>query len=62
MNEEIILTKNIAHVHIYKGQDVLLYSRDKVFEVLDNNDTISIILSNFKFFHVLCPTEEFLKK
>ena len=45
MNEEIILTKNIAHVHIYKGQDVLLYSRDKVFEVLDNNDTISIILS-----------------
>ena len=47
MNEEIILTKNIAHVHIYKGQDVLLYSHDKVFEVLDNNDTISIILSKF---------------
>ncbi len=59
MNEEIILTKNIAHVHIYKGQDVLLYSRDKVFEVLDNNDTISIILSNFKFFHV---AEEFHRK
>lgn len=50
MNEEIILTKNIAHVHIYKESKTLLYSHDKVFEVLDNNDTISIILNeNIKF-------------
>lgn len=45
MHEERILTNNITHVHIYKNPHILLYSYDKVFEVLDNNDTISIILS-----------------
>lgn len=45
MNEEIILTKNITHVHIYKEPEILLYLHDKVYEVLDNNDSISIILS-----------------
>lgn len=49
MHEERILTKNITHVHIYKDPHILLYPYDKVFEVLDNNDTVSIILSIYKF-------------
>ena len=52
MNEEIILTKNITHVLIYKEPEILLYSRDKVFEVIDNDDNISIILSKI-FVHFL---------
>lgn len=47
MNEEIILTKNITHIHVYKEPEISLYLHDKVFEVLDNNDMISIILSMF---------------
>jgi hypothetical protein len=47
MNEEIILTKNKAHINIYKDPSVMIYPHDKVFEVLDNNDTITILLSNF---------------
>jgi hypothetical protein len=49
MGEEIILTKNKAHVHIYKDPHILLYAYDRVFEVLDENDTISIILSEIIF-------------
>ena len=45
MNEEIILTNNKMHIQVYKEPEVLIYTLDKVFDVLDNNDTISIILS-----------------
>lgn len=45
MNEEIILTNNKKHVLIFKEPEILLYSLDKVFDVLDNNDTITLLLS-----------------
>jgi hypothetical protein len=48
INEEIILTNNKMHIQIFKEPEILLYSLDKVFDVLDNNDTISIVLSNLK--------------
>ena len=57
MHEERILTKNITNVHLYKDPHILLYPYDKVFEVLDNNDSVSIILSNF----FLKKTHPFLK-
>ena len=47
MNEEIILTKNKAHIHIFKDPQIMIYQHDKVFEVLDDNDTVTIILSNY---------------
>jgi len=50
MNEEIVLTNNKKNVMIYKKPEILLFPRDKVSEVLDNNDEISIILNeNIKF-------------
>jgi hypothetical protein len=45
MNEEIILTKNKAHIHIFKDPQIMIYPHDKVFEVIDDNDTVTIILS-----------------
>ena len=36
------------HIQIFKEPEILLYSLDKVFDVLDNNDTISIVLSKLK--------------
>jgi hypothetical protein len=45
MNEEIILTNNKMHIQVYKEPEILIYTLDKVFDVLDNNDSISIILS-----------------
>ena len=47
MNEEIVLTNNKNSVMIYKEPKVLLYPRDRVREILDCGDTISIILSKF---------------
>lgn len=50
MNEEIVLTHDKTSVMIYKDPKVLLYARDKVNEVIDNDDKISIFLSMlFKF-------------
>jgi hypothetical protein len=49
INEEIILTNNKMHIQIFKEPEILLYSLDKVNDVLDNNDTISIVLSKLKF-------------
>jgi len=51
MNEEIVLTNNKNNVMIYKKPEILLYPRDKVSEVLDNNDEISIILNENVKFH-----------
>ena len=45
MNEEVFLSKNIADVNIYKDPDIKLYYYDKVAEVLDNNDKITIVIS-----------------
>ena len=51
MNEEIILTKRKSDVQVYKETDdekekLIIYTLDKVFEVLDDNDKISIVLGN----------------
>jgi hypothetical protein len=46
MNEELVLIQDKTSVMIYKNSKVLLYARDLVHEVLDNNDRISIYLSN----------------
>ncbi|CAF0940234.1 unnamed protein product [Brachionus calyciflorus] len=51
MHEERILTKNITNVHLYKDPHILLYPYDKVFEVLDNNDSVSIILNENVKYH-----------
>lgn len=64
MNEEIILTNNKMHVLIFKEPEILLYSLDKVSDVLDNKDSISIILSKFKFIEsIQClHLQSFIKK
>ena len=47
MNEELVISKNTVSILVFKEPEILIYSNDKVGDVLDNNDTISIVLSKF---------------
>lgn len=58
MNEEIVLTQDKTSVMIYKDPKVLLYARDKVNEVIDNDDKISIFLSKL-LNSCFCPSISF---
>jgi hypothetical protein len=47
MNEEMVLTRNIAHFLVYKDSSILLNINDKCVDILNDNDSISILLSIF---------------
>jgi len=48
MDQELVLNKNVKQVNIYKDPNVSLYPHDKIEEVLDENDSITIVLSMFR--------------
>lgn len=62
MNEEIILTNNKMHIQVYKEPEILIYTLDKVFDVLDNNDSISIILNENIKFHAPSHSHDFVNE